>query len=234
MAAVKSKSRKTTKSSEKSKGWFTRGEKAAKAARAQIASVFKPEFWMKAGEAAKVVFLDKESFNVHVHSIQVRGRMRKYTCLRHNCPLCKINEPRLFAVYRVIDLRKFKDKEGKVSPYREKYYEVGARLQPTIARLMSKKLLYKKLAEISRDGAGTATTYQIIPLDEIGPKLKAKIRKLLTPQLDFMKDYAPKSVAELKELAIAFGGLADADGDDDDDDETETARDYLADDDDED
>lgn len=211
-------------------GWFSRGEEAAKKARAQVQSAFRPEFWMRDGESAKIVFLDRESFNIHIHQIKVRGRIRKYTCLRHKCPLCEINDARLIAVYRILDLRKFesKDKQGKkvTSSYKEKYYEVGARLQPVVARLMAKKRLYKKLSEVSRDGEGTATTYQIVPLGPIGPKLKAKIEKLLTPKLDIEKDYSPKKREELKEFAGVFGG---ADDEDDDDAPTTSTKNYLED-----
>lgn len=223
------------KKGKKSKGdaWFSRGEEAAKTARAQAASTFKPELWMYDGETAKIVFLDKESFNVHVHSLKVRGRVRKYTCLRHNCPLCKVNEARLVAVYRVLDLRKFEKKDkagnpvkGSAAPYKEKYYEVGARMQPVVARLMSKKRLYKKLSELSRDGEGTATTYQLTALGPIGPKLLLKIESMLKPKLELEKDYAPKPASELRELAGIFGDVND-DDDDDDNGKTTASRNYL-------
>jgi hypothetical protein len=228
--------KKTAVSGKEGRGnaWFSRGEEAAKKARAQAASTFKPELWMYNGETARIIFLDKESFNVHVHSIKIRGRVRKYTCLRHKCPLCKTNDSRLVAVYRVLDLRKFekKDKDGNpvkgsAAPYKEKYYEVGSRLQPVVARLMAAKRLYKKLSELSRDGEGTATTYQLIPIGPIGPKLRAKVEAMLTPKLPLETDYAPKPAAELRELAGIFGeGGAD---DDEDDAEPTTSRSYLED-----
>lgn len=227
------------KRSTKDAGWFTRGAEAAEAARKQAQRSFRPELWMKDGEVAEAIFLDKESFNVSQHSIKLRGRFRKYTCLNRNCPLCKVDDPRVTSVYRVIDLRRFKDKKtGKVGPYKEKYYEAGARIQTTIAKLLSKKQLYKKVCEISRDGAGTNTTYTVIPIGPIGEKLRAKLVRngLLKPQLDFVEDFAPKDREDLEEIAALLWGSKDSYGDDDDEPAAArpNRRNYLDDDDDDD
>jgi len=93
--------------------------------------------------------------------------------------------------------------------------------------LMAKKRLYKKLSELSRDGEGTATTYQLVPLGPIGPKLNTKIA-MLTPKLPLEVDYAPKPASELRELAGIFGEAAD-ESDDDEDEATPTSKNYLED-----
>jgi hypothetical protein len=225
-------------------GWFSKGEEAAAVARQQAASTFKPEFWLLDGESAEVIFLDKESFNIFVHQVKVRGRLRKYTCRRKGCPLCKTDDPRIISVYRVIDLRQFAPKDAKKGDkkplkkeYKQKYYEAGSRIQPTIAKLMDKGLLYKKVCEISRTGAGTQTTYQIIPIGPIDENLRATLKKrgLMTPELNIEEDYAPKPVEDLDMLADLF--------EDDDDapaapaprgESTTSRRSYLEDDDDDD
>lgn len=206
-----------------SESFFTRGEEAAKEARQQTASSFRPEFWMLDGECAEVIFLDKESYNIIMHQLKVRGKVRKYTCRRKGCPLCRTDEPRVYSVYRILDLRQFvsKDDKGKKtkSDFRQKYYEAGSRVQPTIAKLLDKGLLFKQVSEISRSGSGTNTTYQIIPTGPIDPAFRDKLRAkgLMKHQLDIKADYAPKSVEDLEMLAQMFGGA-------DDDDETPTHR----------
>lgn len=202
-------------------GWFSRGEEAAAAARKQAGSMYKPEFWLKDGETAEVIFLDKESINIWAHTVYRNGRQRKYTCRRRGCPLCRVDEARVISVYRVLDLRIFAPKDGKKArdqfDFRQKYWEVGSRLQPTIAKLLDKGLLYKKVAEVSRDGEGTKTTYQVIPIGPIDPEFKEQLREreLLTPALEFEEDYAPKSLEDLEILAESLsGGKQYHDGDD--------------------
>jgi len=224
-----SKSGKGFRGPQKEKGgWFSKGQEEATKARQQAQSTFRPEFWMKSGETAKVIFLDKEPFNIYLHSFNMRGRIKKYTCLRKNCPLCKFDEPRFLSVFRIIDLRKFEGKDGKVVSQKEKYYEAGAKAQVTLARLYKKGLAFKRLIEISRDGEGTASTYQFVPIGPIGPKLKARVLKMLTPKLSFETDYAPKSLVELKDLAAFYGaGEENTDDHDDDDDKKTKTKSYL-------
>lgn len=211
---------KKTAEAEESTSFFTRGEEAATQAREQQRSIYRPEFWLQEDESAEVIVLDKESFNIWVHTLQVRGKPRKFTCRRKNCPLCKINEPRVVSVYRILDLRVFKPKDADKKKakfdkhgYKQKYWEVGARLQPTIAKLLEKGRLYKQIAEVSRTGKGTATTYQVIPLGEIDDDLRAILvkRNLLKNALKFEEDYAPKSVEDLETALELFGGVEEDD-----------------------
>ncbi len=188
--------------------FFTRGEVEAKKAREKAQAAFLPEFWVKDGEEATIIFLDNESININFHTLNIRGRYRDYTCRGKGCPLCKIKAPSLKAVYRIIDTRVFKDKNGNVtSPIKEKYYKVGMRLQPTVAKLLSKGYLYKQLSEVSRSGTGTSTTYQITPGGEVPERLKALLKKegLMSAKLNFSKNYAPKPIEDLQELVALFG-----------------------------
>lgn len=218
---------KLKKSSSEGNSWFSRGEEAAEQMREQMRSKFTPDFWLKDGESAKVIFLDDTSINIKFHTLKMGSRYKDYTCMGRGCPLCRIKPPSLRAVYRIIDTRVFRDKQGKVtSSLQEKYYKVGVRLQPSIAKLLFKKMLYKKVAEISRTGTGTATTYQIIPLGNI-PEAKLKMLKekgLLEPSLDFEKDFAPLPIEDLREIASVHG----IDDDDRSSAPPEPTKNYLA------
>lgn len=194
--------------------WFSRGEEAAAQARQAAVSAFRPEFWIKDGESAELIFLDRESFNIHVHQLRMRGRVRKYTCRRRGCPLCKVDTPRFVAVYRVIDLREFPTRDGKKrTEYKQKYFEAGARLQPAIAKLMDKDLLYKKVCEVSRTGGGTQTTYQVIPIGPIDEAFRAILKKqdLMKNHLDIETDYAPRPSDDLESLVEMFGDADERD-----------------------
>ena len=86
-------------------GIFSKGFKAAAEIHKTQASQFKPTFWLKDGEAAKVVMLDGEPISFNQHRVQVRGKWQQYTCRGKGCPLCVGNEARIASVFRIIGNR---------------------------------------------------------------------------------------------------------------------------------
>lgn len=210
--------------------WYTKGAAEAKKVRRKMASSFLPEFWLKDGQSAKVIFLDREAVYLYQHTFNVRGKMKNYTCLRKGCPLCAVadRDPRYVAIYRVLDLRKYKNKAGKVITQTERYYVVGSRLQPTLERLEKNHQLYNRVVEITRTGSGTDTVYSAISVGK--PKIEVP-----APSLKTLKDYAPKTREELEMIAETLGMVQKRDeGYDDDEEEVEKprkSRNYLTDDD---
>lgn len=196
--------------------WYTRNAVEARKARKRMSSSFLPEFWLKDGESAKAVFLDREPVYMYQHQFYVRGKTKNYTCLRKKCPLCALKDPRYVAIYRVIDTRTFIGKDKKKRKNVEKYYVVGSRLQPTLERIEKNHQLFRRVVEITRTGTSTDTTYSALPIGK--PKFE-----LLPPKLDTLKDYAPKSREELEMIAgtlgMAVNEAEDYDDEDEDDDD---------------
>lgn len=204
--------------------WYSKGVDAAQKARKQIGSGFRPDFWLKADTSAEIVVLDKEPFNVWQHSFQVRGKWKTYTCLRKNCPLCRVNEPRFFAVYRILDLREYVDKSGKKHKNQERYYAVSPKNQPIFERLLKKGILYKHVLEVARVGAGNTAVYNFVPMG----KPKFEVPK---PKLDTLKDFAPKNKDELLVILEVLGVSVDDEDEQEEEPEANTRK-YSVDDDD--
>lgn len=209
--------------------WYTRSAVEARKARKKMGSNFLPEFWMKDGESAKVIYLDKDPVYLYQHQFNVRGKVKTYTCIGKGCPLCMIKDPRYVAVYRIIDTRKYKDKQGKVISNKERYHVVGSRLQPTLERIEKNHQLFRRVVELTRTGASTDTTYTAIPIGK--PKIE-----IASPKLDTLKDYAPKSRDELEMIAETLGleverekNIHSHDDDDEDEKPEKKTRSYLED-----
>ena len=184
--------------------WWTTGAKKAQEARKKMQSMYRPEFWMKDGETANIIFLDAEPFNIYQHQVKIRGRIKKYTCLGPGgrCPLCQVSDPRFLSVYRIIDMRTYESKDGKKHTNTEKYYEAGARVAPQLERLNDKGKLHLKMLEITRTGATTDTVYSFIY--EGKPTIAVPQSKL-----KFQVDYKPKTEEELITVASVLGGDED-------------------------
>lgn len=187
--------------------WFSTGTGDVKKAREQMASQYKPEFWLKDGESAKVIVLDKEPFNIMVHQVELRGKFKKYTCMKKGCPLCKVNEPRFLSVYRIIDTRSYEDKNKKVHKNVERYWEIGTKAMAQVESLEEDENFFGKIIKVKRVGAGPKTSYAITYVGDPDKRPKATLKPTV--------DYMPKSLAELQTLAELLG----ADKDDDDDDQ---------------
>jgi hypothetical protein len=178
--------------------WYNKGMGAVQKAREEAKASFRPEFFLKDdGDSAKVIPLDSEPFNVYVHSVELRGRFRKYTCMRKNCPLCKVNEPRFISVYRIIDTRSYDDKQGKTHKNEERYWEIGSKLMAQVESLDEDGNFFGQIVKVKRAGKGTKTTYAITFVGEPNKVPKATLKPV--------EDYAPKSRQELQTIAELLG-----------------------------
>lgn len=178
--------------------WYNKGMGAVQKAREEAKASFRPEFFLKDdGDSAKVIPLDSEPFNVYVHSVELRGRFRKYTCMRKNCPLCKVNEPRFISVYRIIDTRSYDDKQGKTHKNEERYWEIGSKLMAQVESLDEDGHFFGNIVKVKRAGKGTKTTYAITFVGEPHKVPKATLKPV--------EDYAPKSRQELQTIAELLG-----------------------------
>ncbi len=178
--------------------WYNKGMGAVKKAREEAKASYRPEFFLKDdGDSAKVIPLDSEPFNVYVHSVELRGRYRKYTCMRKNCPLCKVNEPRFISVYRIIDTRSYDDKQGKTHKNEERYWEIGSKLMAQVESLDEDGNFFGQIVKVKRAGKGTKTTYAITFVGEPNKVPKATLKPV--------EDYAPKSRQELQTIAELLG-----------------------------
>lgn len=178
--------------------WYNKGMGAVKKAREEAKASYRPEFFLKDdGDSAKVIPLDSEPFNVYVHSVELRGRYRKYTCMRKNCPLCKVNEPRFISVYRIIDTRSYDDKQGKTHKNEERYWEIGSKLMAQVESLDEDGNFFGQIVKVKRAGKDTKTTYAITFVGEPNKVPKATLKPV--------EDYAPKSRQELQTIAELLG-----------------------------
>ena len=178
--------------------WFSTGVPEVKKAREQMVSQFKPEFFLKNdGESAKIIVLDKEPFNIYVHQVELRGKFKNYTCMRGNCPLCRVNEPRFLSVYRIIDTRSYEGKDGKVHKNVERYYEIGSKVMAQVESLEEEGQWFGKVIKVKRVGKGTKTTYALSYAGDPDKRFK--------PTLKTVEDYRPKSHTELDSLAALLG-----------------------------
>lgn len=181
-----------------SESWHGTGLGEVQKVREQMASQFKPEFFLRDdGSSAKIVVLDKEPFNIYVHQVELRGKFKKYTCMKGSCPLCKVNEARFLCVYRIIDTSSYEGKDGKVHKNVEKYYEIGSKVMAQVESLEEEGLWYGKVVKVKRIGKGTKTSYALTPAGDSEKRYK--------PSLKPLEDYKPKSFAELETLAQLLG-----------------------------
>lgn len=182
--------------------WFSTGVGEVQKAREQMKSMFRPEFWLKEdGDSAKIIILDKEPFNVMMHQVNLRGKFKKYTCIKKNCPLCKVDEPRFVSVYRIIDTRSYEDKNKKVHKNVERYYEIGTKAMAQVESLEEDGNFYGKIIKVKRVGKGAKTSYAITYVGD--PEKRYK------PALKPLEDYKPKSMDELQMLAELLGAKED-------------------------
>jgi hypothetical protein len=178
--------------------WYNKGMGAVQKAREEAKASYRPEFFLKEdGDSAKIIPLDSEPFNVYQHSVELRGRFRKYTCMRKNCPLCKVNEPRFVSIYRIIDTRSYEDKQGKTHKNEERYWEIGSKLMAQVESLDEDGNFFGQIVKVKRAGKGTKTTYAITFVGEPNKVPKATLKPV--------EDYAPKSRQELQTIAELLG-----------------------------
>jgi len=149
--------------------WFTKGNdgvKRAKQKQEQLEQMRKnrvSRFWLKAGESAKVIFVDSEGFYCDVHQFKIRDSWNNFaTCVNSvkPCPLCESGlYPTWTAHYTIIDTRKFEGKDGKEYKNIKKLFPAKGEVIQILADLIEEYgSLRGRVFEIKRYGAKEPNT----------------------------------------------------------------------------
>lgn len=185
--------------------WFNEGYDKVKEEAAK--SNFAEEFRLDDGETARMRFLTEDPFSFRQHNVALDGKYPKFTCRAGmgdgGCPLCEAGDKaRFVGCFTIFDYR-----DEKV-----KSYIPGIRVLKVLDKLHALEGgLMARDFEVSRTGKGVDTQYVFIhqnptPLPEKAKDPKTNELKLF----DFAKIYAPKTVEELRGVAIRLGGAPQA------------------------
>ena len=154
--------------------WYKKGDEGLRKARERQAEMESKRkqtkrFWLKAGESAKICFVDDEGFYCDVHQFKVGNSWGNYaTCIRDikPCPLCDAGlNPTWTAHYTIIDMRKF-EIDGKEYKNIKKLFPAKGEVIQIIADLKEKYgSLRGKVFRVKRYGAkepNTGTHFEYI------------------------------------------------------------------------
>lgn len=100
-----------------------------------------PEFFLKEGTEANIILIDIEPFFMYRHSTFINGKVKHYPCLKdsteHFCPACRsLDQNSTFTMMvGCIDLRPYKDKDGKVTKFSRRIMAVKQSMHPAYERL---------------------------------------------------------------------------------------------------
>lgn len=103
--------------------WYNEGEKGAQKAKDEDSNRQKNfdspfRFWLAPEKSTKFVFLDTDGFFFKEHNLNLNGHWRNWeTCIsdlgEEECPICEQGFKYSYvAVFSIIDLTKYKDKQG--------------------------------------------------------------------------------------------------------------------------
>ena len=202
-----------------SSGWAMKGNEGAlrmakRAAKQATEGGYTPEWWLRAGEAGIVRFLDEEPVvTILEHSIKriKNGKVRYdgYTCVAGNkktkeerqavCPLCRADNWSPFrAIYNVIDRRVWKNKKGEEQTNQVRALKANLNLFHQLKEYAEEGGLTTRDIKIKRiESSGKGAQYTVIPKE---PTSLSKEDKALK-RIDIEVAYAPKSVERLAALA---------------------------------
>jgi hypothetical protein len=185
------------------------------------------DFFIKPGEDAEVVILDKEEpFFVSLHKVKgAGGRWEDEVCIADTgqaCPLCESTgkEGAYTMVLTILDRRPYKTREGKVIKVSKKLFKVKGRNLPKFERQ------YKKLNGVfrglklhtARDGDKDAAVGEDLDfLGRIKESALEKFKELAEPA-DYKKIFEIPSAADMrKRHQLGKSSVAGAEdlGDDD-------------------
>lgn len=199
--------------SKSSLGWMRTGneiEKEVKKHKAESASSMVPSFWLQDGEVKQVRFLSSNPIaQIYRYTRQVNGKFRKYT---QPAPgdvdlFAKAGlNPSMVFVYEILDITGYLDKNNKRVKNTRKFWEVGMRIESSLAKIREKfGGLNKRNIEVSREGEKTKATYTFLPEDP-SPIPTPREPDALTPQ--FAKFFAPPS-AEVQARLLGVSATSD-------------------------
>lgn len=205
--------------SSKGGGWMMTGADQQKEAlsRQRLLSDAKrpPEMWVKEGEDKLVRFVNEGPIAcLYVYSVRIDGRWKSITCPEEGqIDLFKSElglRPSFKAIYEVVDIHGYVDKEQKKHKNVRRFYVGSSRVYEALEKLREKKgPLNRYNVEISRTGTGTQTSYTFLPDSPTPMTSEMKAGEALAPK--FASYYAPPTAAEQRVLVRAIASAPQAD-----------------------
>jgi hypothetical protein len=184
-----------------------------------------PEVWLKDGEEKTLRFRGAGALATFArYRLQLDGKWRAFTKpadgdtdlfqseLGLNDSFC--------ALFEVVDISGYRDKDGKRHRYIPRFYVVGARQYEQLRLIQRKRggRLDKFDIVVSRSGSGTQTSYAFIP--EMDSPSDPKVKAAASLKEDVNKYYAPPTESEqraiVNKLRRRSGHSDESDGEDDD------------------
>ncbi len=182
-----------------------------------------PEFWLNDGDEKTVRFRHANPVaTVWRYSLQVRGKWRQFTApadgevdlFRDSLGLT----PTLRAIYEVIDIGGFRDKQGKRFKNVPRFFVCNQGMFQQLQAIGKKRgPLNQFNMEITRSGQGTKTTYMFLP--EAPSPMPIELKSIPFLKDDIEKYYAPLDEQQQQALVAKAGTGGTRDTDDDEDDE---------------
>jgi len=165
------------------------------------------EFWLKKGETAEIVFLDDDRFGVYRHVMPLDGRYEKFTCNGEDCILCGMGKSRsYFEYYNIIDLRTYKNRDGKDVTMTRRALAAGKDLAAMLqlrrsergGSLAGKKFKVTRMGEKSPSAGNDYQYLKDVDLSKVPNDIKPYdwvkvLRPLPAGQIKSILEYAPQS-----------------------------------------
>lgn len=190
-----------------SNGWMTKGAEniAAQLEKVRIASnrKFAPEIHVKDGESKRLRFRSDDPIGtLRRYQIKINGKWTSVTAPQEGTPdaLREVGKKAsLKALYEVIDIDGYVDKQGKSHKMEAKFLLANLKVHDQL--MVIKKVkggLTGFNIVLARSGSGTATTYTLLPEDS-GPLPGADRVKSIRNEVGTY--YAPPPPSEIRALA---------------------------------
>lgn len=212
---------KSAAKSDSGASWLKRGDagvqRAKEVADEREKALGPMRFFLKAGEEAKLVFLDSDGVFFFEHNLknpQTGKWGYTFTCRSEidNCPLCEAgHKPAYVCAHTVIDTRTYVDKRGRKRSFEKRLLISKQTVQNTLAKLRKKKGgLQYAVIEFTRSSSDEASTGETLDFEGKTTKekilKKAELPKEVKPE-DFLAPFKygelfkPKSIEELEKVA---------------------------------
>lgn len=188
-------------------GWMTKGSTQIAS---QVETVkldaqrrFAPEIMIKDGESKRIRMRANDPLgSLRRYTVKVNGRWQSVTQPPEGSP-DPLREAGLRASLKVlwecVDIDGYVDKQGKKQTMLPRFLVANVRLHEQLEVIKKKKGdLTRFTLEISRTGAGTNTTYTLLPED---PEPMPQLARIPSLKGDVAKYYAPLSLAEMESIA---------------------------------
>lgn len=187
-------------------GWMTKGSTQI-ASQVQTVKLdaqrrFAPEIMIKDGESKRIRMRANDPIgSLRRYSVKVNGKWQQVTQPPENSP-DPMREAGLRSSLKVIwecvDIDGYKDKAGKVHKMIPRFLVANVRLHEQLEVIKKKRGdLTRFTIEISRTGAGTNTTYTLLPE---APAPMPELARVPSIKGDVSKYYAPLSLAEMESI----------------------------------